>query len=307
MESNPEKNETQDIQPPEIPTAEQQREADELHALKKRDADLRQIAQEMESARRDHEDLKERAKAAKERMDMLAESLKALVLGEVQTEIGELQDDKSQQTIAWTPEQVETRRAAGDVLDLGPGVIEWSALQVAALSHLASTGKPQKVTPVSVFGREYVAVDVCNRIVSLLPILDIEAWDSRAPGVSPRQLPSDDRSAELDALGPHAGMPVRVGRKIRWLAPDSDALLVRMPEESAISGNVEDTEHTPNVDYSLIANRIISAIEFEVEPDRVDYADLVRLLKIDMDIIAAAVKQSDRLAETSEGFIHIVA
>src|SRR5688500_9279860 len=68
------------------------RQAAEIAALHKQIATEKQIADEMEDAKRDWEDYKDRAKAAKERFDTLAEALAARVRGDVQTEVGEFSE-----------------------------------------------------------------------------------------------------------------------------------------------------------------------------------------------------------------------
>jgi len=268
--TDPEKAETAELPALTDEQVELQRLRDENAALHKKIDAAHKIAEEMDDAQRDEDDLKERAKAAKARKDQLADALAALVRGDVQTEVGEIVGPMAnQQPINGTPQEVEARRNAGDVLELGPGVIEWAELEVAALSHLFSTGKPQTVKPVLFMGKHYVAVDVTDRIVSLLPILSFDEFKERH-GTGPVEIPSDARSADLEALGPHAGIPVKVKRKIYHLAPDKEALLVKMPEEVKVGavadggpgwGRAESDDADACIDYGLITNRIRAHIE----------------------------------------------
>lgn len=293
MDTNPENIEPAEANPLEI---ENQSLRDELAAVHKQLEKAREIAREMDDCRSEEEELKARAKKAKENKDILADALANLVKGDTQTEIGEIIDPSDlQQPIEWTPQMVEERRAAGDVLTLGPDAITWDALEVAALSELASTGKPQKVKPVQLFGKDYVATDVVDRVVSLLPVLTREEWDDRTANSIPMELPNSERSAELEALGPHAGIPVKVGRSVRYLAPDGDALLVKMPEEKARPVAPFDDEEPPR-DYGLIANRIIAQVQSgPYGDDAVTVSMIANDLDLPETIIRAAIKQSDKL------------
>lgn len=293
--TDPEKAETAELPALTDEQVELQRLRDENAALHKKIDAAHKIAEEMDDAQRDEDDLKERAKAAKARKDQLADALAALVRGDVQTEAGEIVDPMAnQQPINWTPQEVEARRSAGDVLELGPGVIEWADLEVAALSHLFSTGKPQTVKPVLFMGKHYVAVDVTDRVVSLLPILSFDEFKEQH-GTSPVEIPSDARSADLEALGPHAGIPVKVKRKIYHLAPDREALLVKMPDEAVIGavadGAADDDDRAP-IDYGLIANRIRTAMLDWQNDEPVTVSMMAQHLDLSPAMVHAAVDQA---------------
>lgn len=233
------------------------RQAAEIAALhKQRDAE-KQIADEMEDARRDWEDLKDRAKAAKERFDTLAEALAKLVRGDVQTEVGEFSDGAGpkQTTLAdaisdvdkaiTTAEALKAKIAAGDVLTIKD--MDWTAVELSALSSLASTGKPARVKPLTVMGLQYALTDVqfngAERVAVLAQILDAESFDARYPNASRRAVPNDT-DAEMEG-DPQHGLPVKVGRKVFWLSSMADALLLKIPAEAAIGGEAEadDTGH----------------------------------------------------------------
>lgn len=293
--TDPEKAETAVLPALTEEQVELQRLRDEVAAFQKKAAAEKKIAEEMADAERDESDYKERAKQARERKDQLADALASLARGDVQTEVGEITDPMAnQQPINWTPQEVEARRNAGDVLELGPGVIEWADLEVAALSHLFSTGKPQKVKPVLLCGKHYVAVDVTDRVVSLLPILSFAEFSDQH-GCNPSEIPNDSRSPALEALGPHAGIPVKVNRKIYHLAPDKEALLVRMPEEvkvGAVADGATSEDDTAPIDYGLIANRIRVAVLDWANDEPITVSMMARHLDLSPAMVHAAVEQA---------------
>jgi len=98
----------------------------------------------------------------------------------------------------------------------------------------ASTGKPQQVAPVAPRGASfarYLATDVANGIATLLPIVSAKEWASEWGDIigKPRSLESDEPHPGLAAGGALCGIPVKVGRALAFIGPESAALLVRLP------------------------------------------------------------------------------
>ena len=296
-EINPEKIETASHETPEV---ELQRLRDENTAYRKKIAAEREIADEMEAAERDEEDYKARAKKAKERKDSLADSLKALVKGDVQTEIGEFHDGMDQLPISWDNETTaHQKQEAGDVLQLGPDIISWPDVELAALSALASTGKPQKIKPVVIFGLNYVLTDVCDRVATLHQLLSHEAWLDLYGAVDFLDLPNSDRSADLDAIGKLAGIPVKVGRKVFFIGSDAGAMLVQIPDNTTVGNagqTLADADDLPPRDYGLIANQIRVRVQDGYDKNEpVTVTSLVSDMHLTGTIIRAAIDTSEDL------------
>jgi len=301
-DQNPEQTDSYETQEVEL-----QRLRDENAAYRKKITAEREIADEMEAAERDEEDLKARAKKAKERKDSLADSLKALVKGDVQTDLGEFSDGMDQLPISWDNQATaEQKKAAGDVLQLGPDIISWPDVELAALSALASTGKPQKIKPVEIFGLHYVLTDVSDRVATLHQLLGDTAWEIHYSPVAFLDLPNSDRTADLDALGKFAGIPVKVGRKVQFICGDALAMLVRIPDNATVGNagqTLGDADDLPPRDYGLIANQI--RVRVQDGNDKNDpIANTVSALATIMDlpgfIIRAAIDTSEDMGYFNE-------
>jgi hypothetical protein len=116
---------------------------------------------------------------------------------------------------------VAERIAAGDVLELSELTCSLDDLHAARLERATfSTGKPQKVKPVDI-GGGFILADVQDGVAVLLPVVPKEDWQD-AWGVR-MDLPSEGTLL--------VGTPVKVGRSLRWIGPNDEALLVRLPAE----------------------------------------------------------------------------
>lgn len=208
------------------------RQAAEIKALHKQIATEKQIAEEMEDARRDWEDLKERAKEAKERMDTLAEALSKRVRGDVQTEVGEFREDGAKQTTiddAIAAPAAAQQMNGGDVLTIPD--MDWAAVELAALSAVSSLGKPPQVRPYQTkTGNLLVLTNVSRPIAVLHELLDAKTFAKRYPNATAHDIPSD----AFDGVQ-LLGYPVRVGRKKLWLGSNDDAWHVSIPDEVKIT------------------------------------------------------------------------
>lgn len=183
-------------------------------------------------------------------------------------------------------DSVAARIAAGDVLSVSG--LDWSAVHRSALSALVSTGKPAKVKPVEIVGAPHVLVDVQQRTAVLYPLFEAETFVNKF-GVEGAARP-DDRGEELVALGPYAGIPVKVARKVMYLG--AEPLLVVIPTDAAISTGAEPI---PGPGSDLVANRIVAQLESAHTVAHMTADALSKILGVTIDVVRNAAKGSDRL------------
>jgi hypothetical protein len=115
-----------------------------------------------------------------------------------------------------------------------PG-LDWSKVELAALSGMASTGKPPRVRPVEMpDGSRLVLTDVQARVAIMVPALTAEQFDQRYPGMTRYEMPSEQIEATESAET--VGFPVKVKRTKLWLAAIGDAWRVAIPLDAKIGG-----------------------------------------------------------------------
>jgi len=229
------------------------------------------------------------------------------VKGDVQTDLGEFSDGMDQLPISWDNQATaEQKKAAGDVLQLGPDIISWPDVELAALSALASTGKPQKIKPVEIFGLSYVLTDVSDRVATLHQLISGEVWEDHYGSADYLELPNSDRSVNLDARGKLAGIPVKVGRRPFFIGGDDLAMLVRIPDNATVGNATQtlaDADDLPPRDYGLIANQIRVRVQDGYDKNE-PVANTVSVLATVMDlpgfIIRAAIETSEDIGYLDE-------
>lgn len=279
---------TPDLERGRLLELENARLKDEMVALKKDKAESVDLAEEAEDARRDWEDLKGRAKTAKDRYEACLGALSKKVRGEVQVEMGAGDDDDEEGEQASIPfhgekqapalaapaettpapfgdggpansDAIATRLSAGDVMVING--LDWAQVSRAALSELVSTGKPATVRPLVMSSGAYVLTDVVDRRAVLHPLHDAETFVNKYR-VEGMKLPNEERPAELVALGSHCGIPVKVkstekGKraKLAHIGSDADALILEVPENAAISAT------PPAEDVEAVVEQTIAKID----------------------------------------------
>lgn len=134
--------------------------------------------------------------------------------------------------------ELQRRIAAGDVISDQHLVDQrLDELIAAALPANASTGKPPKLVPLAYEGQRLVLVDVQDGVAVLLPVLSAMEWANLEDEFGPkRATPGEQQTAQQAKGGKHCGMPVKVGRSTVYLAPEKDALLLRVPPALQIFG-----------------------------------------------------------------------
>lgn len=265
------------LTPEEVLRLENTRLKDELAAMKRDRAECVDLAEEHAAKLRDHEDLKSRAKKAKDEADVLADALSAKVRGEVQTEIDP--EDDEQDIIQFTAPPAASNLDAIEVDGL-----DWSTMDRHVLSALVSTGKPCKIKPVEILGLNYVLVDVQDRIGVFHQVMDDDVFLT-VHSIEGATRP-DERSSELEALGQYAGIPVKIGRKVHFLG--AVPLLVKMPSTAAVVP-VSDEKGE-----GMVANRIFVHLESS-GIDHVTVDALTGLLGVARDIVQLEASRSRRL------------
>jgi hypothetical protein len=124
-------------------------------------------------------------------------------------------------------------KGARDVVELKEVGLTMEQLQASAVNQAtASTGKPQQVKPVKPKGLgDHVLGHVQKGVAVLLPLYSKEEWAADAQEVFgfPRALPDAEFPERLAKGGKLNGLPVRVGRAARFVGPEANALLVRVP------------------------------------------------------------------------------
>ena len=276
-----------------------QRLRDENSALHKKIEHEQGLASEIRAAQAEEDELKERAKKAREYKDKLKDALERLVSGDVQTELGEMLDGEKQAQIKWdSPEEVADKRINNDAITLQPGTITWQQVTLSALSQLHSLGKPPKVKPVEIFGNKFIATDVTannagKRIVTMHQLYDADQFAAHYKGLAALELPNSDRTGEHDAKGALFACPVKIGRKLNWIGSDEDSLLVQMHDEDQLGGEVsaddEDNfgESKP-IDYGYIATRIKSEIGANTDTAE----SIAAAIGIAVEVVIEAAQQS---------------
>lgn len=280
------------LSPEELKDLEIARLKDENAALKKDRAECVALAEEHAGKIRDYEDLKARAKSAKDEADVLADALSKRVRGEVQTEIDP--EDEDQAEIEFTPGAAPTPDEAANLDAIAVEGLDWPAMEQHVLSALVSTGKPQRVKPVTIMGLDYVLVNVQARVGIFHQVMDAERFteEHKTEGATR----PDERSEALKLLGDYAGLPVKVGRKVMYLG--ARPLLVRMPPDAA---NVPVTAD----DTNPVGNRIVAHLKSSgVEQITVDA--LAKLLGVEWDVIELTSAKDDRLIwESDAGLVRL--
>jgi hypothetical protein len=325
---------TPDLDRARILEMENERLKGENAALKRERADCVELANEAEAKRRDWEDLKGRAKAAKDDYDLHLDALSKKVRGEVQVQVGDADDEEGEQasipfhgekpaptTVA--PDQapfgdggpsnsdaISTRLSAGDVMKIDG--LDWTQVSQAALSELVSTGKPATVRPLVLSSGAYVLTDVVDRRAVLHPLHDAEKFVNlyRTEGL---KLPNEERPAELVALGSHAGIPVKVKStekakrsKLAYIGSDADALILEIPGGTAISATPPAEE--PEAEHQqppaaepiagpgsdLVSNRILSQLA-HTSSAYITVDSLAKILGVDEQVVRNAAKNDPRI------------
>lgn len=235
-----------------LPAQEEARIRDhaQLTQLQKHNEDGQRLAQMLAAEQAEEVEQAGELKATRKRIDKLREQIDSHLCGvPLDDQMTIDMDDDGTSTVSGAnyrelrkdivanlptaQERLLGRITGNDTLELTDDNQPWDKLHPATLKAEASTGKPQKIVPLTINQApgQWVCVGYQERTAILLQAYSKEQWKEKyeAKFGKPRELPSDEPTVNQLAGGPLTGVPVKVGRATLYLAPLDDALLLKLP------------------------------------------------------------------------------